>query len=73
MFKKFLLRLTAAGTAPDFNRIPFSLLIPGKESVIPKDDANIENLIWIWFMELKKIQKMIKVMVWVGGLKAESE
>jgi len=39
--------LTAAGTAPVLNRIPFSLLIPEMEQVIPKNDANIENLIWI--------------------------
>ena len=39
--------LTAAGTAPVLHRIPFSLLIPEMEQVIPKNYANIENLILI--------------------------
>jgi hypothetical protein len=40
--QKALLRLTAAGTAPELNRIPFSLPIPDLEQVIPKNVAKIE-------------------------------
>ncbi len=42
--QKPLIGLTAAGTAPVLNRIPFSLPTPGEEQVIPKNAANINNL-----------------------------
>jgi len=40
--QKALLRLTAAGTAPELNRIPFSSPIPDLEQVIPKNVAKIK-------------------------------
>jgi len=60
-FKKFLLRLTAAGTAPDLNRIPFFITHPRHgTSNTEKHGKDRESDLDIIYSPVENLTKMQK-------------